>query len=111
MKLVFHEGVYHFGKMDKEFMNNESSKFSGISQVKILDNRIFSYKHCLCNEALHVTQSKERQDKVTKMIEKNLQKIIKMNNKVPRSVCGDNVQGTCVSKEAAVRKSVTLKML
>lgn len=80
MKLVFHEGVYHFGKMDKEFMNNESSKFSGISQVKILDNHIFCYKHCL-NEALCVTQSKEWQDKVTKMIEKNLQKIIKMNHK------------------------------
>lgn len=62
-------------------MNNESSKFSGISQVKMLDNHIFCYKHCLCNEALRVTQSKEWQDKVTKMIEKNLQKIIKMNNK------------------------------
>lgn len=91
--------------MDNEF--KDCSKCSG--KMNVLDDHVFCYKHRLCNEAFPCdtcrTWSKERRDKITKMIGKSLQKTIKMNNKVPQSVCGDGtaVQDTSPSVEAAVR--------
>ena len=91
--------------MDNEF--KDCSKCSG--KMNVLDDHVFCYKHRLCNEAFPCdtcrTWSKERRDKITKMIGKSLQKTIKMNNKVPQSVCGNGtaVQDTSPSVEAAVR--------
>ncbi|XP_062598250.1 uncharacterized protein LOC134259673 [Saccostrea cucullata] len=93
--------------MEKEF--KDCSKCSG--KMNILDDHVFCYKHRLCNEAFPCdickTWSKEQRDKITKMIEKSVQKTIKMNSKVPQSVYGDGmaVQDVSPSVEAAVQES------